>query len=291
MTPRHRVTGRAERFFVVTIDVLGSGGLVLSASWALRTAGNGRDILDERAVRFRARALHRAVYALDLKRPAYSARSVVTGRQVAVLLASASLLLCAWIAWPVGTSKALVAAMSLGFLGSLTFRTTLAAMGRRARRAPCSAAEGEDLPVYTVLAPLYREAGMLAQLAEALGALDYPREKLDLKFIVEEDDEGTRAAAEALGQGEVIVVPFGLPRTKPKACNFALHFARGEFVVIYDAEDRPEPDQLRKAVAAFRASADVACFQARLAIENGNRAWVAGGIMAQTPLENIPAAA
>ena len=52
------------------------------------------------------------------------------------------------------------------------------------------------------------------------------------------------------------MVPDRQPRTKPKALNYALQFATGDLAVIYDAEDRPEPDQLRKAATQFhRASA------------------------------------
>jgi cellulose synthase/poly-beta-1,6-N-acetylglucosamine synthase-like glycosyltransferase len=64
---------------------------------------------------------------------------------------------------------------------------------------------------------------------------------------------------------EVIVVPHAMPKTKPKACNHGLRAARGEFLVIYDAEDRPDRDQLRKAVAAFRRlPPGIACLQAKL---------------------------
>jgi len=67
----------------------------------------------------------------------------------------------------------------------------------------------------------------------------------------------------------IIVVPDGQPRTKPKACNVGLRFAHGEFLVIYDAEDRPAPDQLRRAVAAFRAAPpEMVCLQARLSYWN-----------------------
>ena len=108
--------------------------------------------------------------------------------------------------------------------------------------------------------------------------------------MLEEDDAQTCAVARELarcGPFDIIEVPPCLPRTKPKACNFALRFARGEYLVIYDAEDRPEPDQLRKAVAKFRASPrKTACLQARLSIHNGKQSWLAAGIMAQTPQEN-----
>ena len=132
--------------------------------------------------------------------------------------------------------------------------------------APCGVPD-DAWPVLTVLLPVYREAGMLPGLVRALEALDYPRDRLDAILLVEEDDPDTRAAAVRVAPPwlRVLVVPPGEPRTKPRACNVGLAAARGEFVVVFDAEDRPESDQLQKAVRAFRRlPGTVACLQARL---------------------------
>lgn len=112
-----------------------------------------------------------------------------------------------------------------------------------------------DLPVYTILVPVFREANIIDKLLENLGQLDYPRSKLDVLVLLEEDDTETIEAAKLSRPPEyvrILVVPRGDPQTKPRACNYGLTFARGEFVVIYDAEDRPDPDQLRAAITAFR---------------------------------------
>lgn len=126
-----------------------------------------------------------------------------------------------------------------------------------------------SLPVYTVLVPLYQEDGAVMQrLITNLLALDYPREKLDIKLIVEADDHATIAALKTLRPPalmEIVTVPPSLPRTKPKACNVALPRIRGEYAVIFDAEDAPAPDQLKRAVALFaQSSPQVACLQASL---------------------------
>lgn len=226
---------------------------------------------DRRCVR--TQALHRAAFGLALASPAYSARTVATRRQLSLAIIIALIICAIFVYRPAVTAQVMVAAMSLGFVLSLALRTALACFGRSNPTAPTPTAEA-DLPVYTVLLPLYREAGMVPQLADALGSLDYPRDRLDLKFIVEEDDRATRDALGKLGLEEIVVVPVGRPRTKPKACNYALQAARGEFVVIFDAEDRPEADQLRKAVAAFRADPGIACFQARLSIDNRSAGWL-----------------
>ncbi len=135
-----------------------------------------------------------------------------------------------------------------------------------------------DLPVYTILVPLFGEANVVPQLVDALTKLDYPADRLDVKLLVEIDDVETTAACRQANlppRWDVIVVPAGMPRTKPRACNSGLAQARGEFLVIYDAEDRPEPDQLRKAVAAFRrTSGEVICLQCKLNYYNAGQNWL-----------------
>jgi cellulose synthase/poly-beta-1,6-N-acetylglucosamine synthase-like glycosyltransferase len=125
-----------------------------------------------------------------------------------------------------------------------------------------------ELPVYTILLPVFREASMIEQLVSGITALDYPQKKLDVKLLVEEDDDDTRHAIEKAHLPrcfEVIVVPDEGPRGKPRACNAGLARAKGKFLVIYDAEDRPERDQLRKAVCAFgQLELNVVCLQAKL---------------------------
>ena len=111
-----------------------------------------------------------------------------------------------------------------------------------------------DLPIYTILVPLYKETEVVSKIVRHIGELDYPSGKLDVKILLEPDDPETLAAIEKTGLPEfceVIVCPQSLPKTKPKACNHGLARARGNYVVIFDAEDRPEPDQLKKAVVAF----------------------------------------
>ena len=136
-----------------------------------------------------------------------------------------------------------------------------------------------DGPIYTILVPLFREAHMLPGLVGHLRALEWPHDRLDIKIILEEVDDETIAAAQALEleeMFEIIIVPDYQPRTKAKACNYALASARGEFVTIYDAEDQPRPDQLRRAWHIFReAPRELACLQAILVFTNSDKSWLA----------------
>jgi cellulose synthase/poly-beta-1,6-N-acetylglucosamine synthase-like glycosyltransferase len=134
------------------------------------------------------------------------------------------------------------------------------------------------LPVYTILAPMYKEAKSLPSFLAAMSQMDYPPEKMDIKLIMEEDDSETLNAALALKPKhnfEIIQVPEGSLRTKPKACNYAMNFARGEYVTIFDADDIPETLQLKKAIATFRNLPDeVVCLQARLNYYKADTNWL-----------------
>ena len=145
------------------------------------------------------------------------------------------------------------------------------------RAALTSLAEGA-LPVVTILCPAYREAAGVPPLLRALARLDYPMDRLDVKLLLERDDRDTIDVARAQNPPfplDVVVVPEGEPRTKPKACNHGLWSARGDLLVIYDAEDRPEPGQLRLAARAFAdGPPEVACLQARLNYYDRERTWV-----------------
>ena len=211
--------------------------------------------------------------------PTLSAGSQLGRSNYAAVTANAALVLTAAIAAPTVTQMTVELLLSAVFLAWLGLRLMGAVIGETPppleRALPDSA-----LPVYSVIAALYREAKSVAGLLAAIERLDYPPEKLDVIIAVEADDGDTRAALAAIRTKfpiSVIPVPPSGPRTKPKALNVALHFARGTFTVIYDAEDRPEPDQLRRALQAFLAGpASLACVQARLCIDNTDDSWLAG---------------
>jgi len=135
-----------------------------------------------------------------------------------------------------------------------------------------------ELPLYTIIVPLFREAAVLPILADALCKLDYPAAKLQILFAFEDADIETYEAAKALRLPEhieFIRAPYSFPLTKPKACNYALSFARGEYLVVYDAEDLPDADQLKKAIAAFQNGGErLACVQAHLTYYNCFENWI-----------------
>ncbi|QGZ96084.1 Poly-beta-1,6-N-acetyl-D-glucosamine synthase [Terricaulis silvestris] len=214
-------------------------------------------------------AFHRAF-------PARSSKRVFFATQVLALTALIGLIVWAFAAAPaLSFEVAHIAALCL-FALAIGLRLVAAAS-----LAPIlwRLAKPQQWPVYTVLCPLYREANIVPDLVAALNALDYPANALDVKLLVEGDDVDTIAAALAASSAphiEIVIVPAAAPRTKPKALNVGLARARGEFVVVYDAEDRPHPQQLLAALGAFEdGDGRLACVQAPLVIDNADANWIA----------------
>jgi glycosyltransferase XagB len=138
-----------------------------------------------------------------------------------------------------------------------------------------NAVPDEAWPVYSVFCPLYKEWNVVPQFVQAMRQLDYPKDKLQVMLLLEEDDLETIKQVAQMDLPEyfdTVIVPHALPKTKPKALNYGLLKARGEYVVVYDAEDVPDPKQLKKAVLAFKkARKDTICVQAKLNFYNPNQ--------------------
>ena len=131
-----------------------------------------------------------------------------------------------------------------------------------------------QLPTYTILCPLYNEWEVLPQFVKAIERIEWPHEKLEVLLLLEEDDQRTLVEARKLALPSyftIVIVPNSYPKTKPKACNYGLTLAHGEYVVIYDAEDIPDTLQLKKSYLGFKkVSGDVFCLQAKLNYYNPN---------------------
>jgi cellulose synthase/poly-beta-1,6-N-acetylglucosamine synthase-like glycosyltransferase len=170
--------------------------------------------------------------------------------------------------------------LSIFFLVAIIFKLFLSLVGSKfelyqaVTNQELRQVNNDDLPIYTILLPVYKEDKLIKKLIWNLQSLDYPREKLDVKLLIEEDDEKTLNAVRDLdfpAVFEVIIVPYHLPKTKPKACNYGLHFARGKYLTIYDAEDIPDSDQLKKVVTLFNKLPDkYICVQSALNYFNRN---------------------
>ncbi|MGY1855559.1 glycosyltransferase [Modestobacter sp. SYSU DS0290] len=230
----------------------------------------------QRALRtvWREELVHDAVTSLAERRPDESASTVFVRKQVVgAVLAVAALVVGAVLDLPT-TLVVLVATVNVAVALAVGAKAVISTVGtawetvEQVTDEEVAALDEHDLPVYTILVPVYKEAGIVGLLMRNLADLDYPREKLEILLLLEEDDPETLQAALAAAPPDlvrIVVVPHSLPKTKPRACNVGLAFARGEYVVIFDAEDRPDPDQLKKAIVAFdKGGDDLVCVQAAL---------------------------
>jgi hypothetical protein len=174
-------------------------------------------------------------------------------------------------------SLAVLSAVGLWIAFASSVGLRFAAMTAAVSACTSEPLDDRELPVYSIIAPLFREEKILAPLIQSLDAIDYPRSKLDIKIVVEQNDLETLLALARMrlpSRYEIIVAPRGAPSTKPRALNIALPSVRGEFTVIYDAEDAPACDQLRRAATRFAGDKSIDCLQARLTIDNIDDSWL-----------------
>ncbi len=223
--------------------------------------------------------MHRKIASIDPlelshKHPEWSASVPITAVQKRVVVVLFVLLLAAVIVAPLKTGQVLIAFCTIFYM-ILTLYKFIVIRSSISPDASISytpeeiaAEEPREWPMYTVLIPMYKEPEVLQQMVKAMCDMDYPADKKDIQFLLEEDDLLTLNAARAMDMPQgfrIVEIPESFPRTKPKACNIGLYLAEGKYLVIYDAEDMPERDQLKKAVMAFeRSDEKVACIQSRL---------------------------
>ncbi|MCW2539911.1 MAG: group 2 family glycosyl transferase [Frankiales bacterium] len=239
--------------------------LVVSSDWSVSKAIQ---------LGYRDAVVDRATEQLWRDHPEASARVVLDRRQQIVGGLTLVSVIALIVLFPTATLSVLSLLLATGFLVGIAFKFVVCMTGARKEfeqtvtAAEVAALTDEELPIYTVLVPCYRESEIIGQLVTNLGRLDYPSDKLEILLLLEADDDETLAAAKASNPDHTItfvIIPDGQPKTKPKACNVGLFLAKGDFLVIYDAEDRPDADQLKRAVIGFRkARRGTVCLQAAL---------------------------
>ena len=212
-----------------------------------------------------------AVNALALEHPDFSAKKVLTPWQGFMCGVAITLLpILAWFCF-VPFMFAAHLLITLIFAACVLLRLSAAQYAKPLEDHPIAAPQG-PYPIYSVLVALHKEAGIVPQLCACLNKLNWPASRLEVLFICEESDlptiEALKTAPQSAAFRTVTVPDFG-PQTKPRALTYALPMTSGEFVVVYDAEDRPHPDQLMEAYSRFqREPMRMACLQAPLVITN-----------------------
>lgn len=207
------------------------------------------------------------------RHPEIAARTGIAGWQ---RVAAAGLAVALLVTVGTGSAGTAMILASVLFCGTVLVRLGLALAGGTAPDQPPAPRLPEaDLPSYTVLVPAYQEEAVIGDTIRCIAGLDYPAANLEVLVLVEQHDQATADAVRAVDPPDfvrIVPLPPGPPQTKPRAVNLGLLLAGGDLLVIFDAEDRPEPDQLRKVAAQFAAGGPrLACVQARLNFYNGRR--------------------
>jgi glycosyltransferase XagB len=218
-----------------------------------------------------------AAHSAERADPELCVRRSMDRRSLGLATVALILIVASFVGLAPGLRLGVSLTLAVAFLANISLRLRVCAAGARARDPAGSLADAR-LPIYTLVIALYKEAAVASQLARAIDRFDYPRAKLDVKFVIEADDAETAAALRAhppRTPHEIIMAPEGAPRTKPRALNVAMPYARGSLVAVFDAEDIPEGRQLRRAAAIFDKSPQtLACLQASLVIDNGALNWM-----------------
>ncbi len=223
--------------------------------------------------------LRRAVSGLFERFPQMSARIVVHAWQGIVVGFAIAAVPVGFLLAPLAMLAVLHGLATFFFLACVALRFAVVASPRPPAMRPRLSLPPPDAPRFSVLVALYREAAMVPHLLAALDRLVWPRERLEIRLVCEADDAATLAAIRAHPlppHMEIVEVPPGEPRTKPKALAYALPMTGGEFVTLYDAEDRPDPMQLVEAWQRFRTGGpDLGVVQAPLEISNSEAGVIA----------------
>ena len=206
--------------------------------------------------------------------PEDCANRVLSGGQRVVLIGFVVAVLIGFVLAPLQTGIVLVVMSVIIYMLASLYKLKLFydSFGRRREfdfsDEDVATIDDREVPRYTILVPLFREAAVVPRLTNNLTKLDYPASKLEILLLCEEEDDDTIQAildANLPPYFRLLVVPDSQPKTKPKACNYGIQQATGKFVVIYDAEDQPDPDQLKKVLLAWERSEDnVVCVQCKL---------------------------
>lgn len=147
------------------------------------------------------------------------------------------------------------------------YRRTRGSASAQKMQTPTGAL-GDDLPFITVQLPIYNERYVAARLINAVAALDWPNDRLQIQVLDDSSDDTGLIVASTLAnlrEGGMRIEHLRRPERsgyKAGALEFGLESAQGEFVAIFDADFMPQADFLHQTIPSF-ADPTVGCVQTR----------------------------
>jgi hypothetical protein len=164
--------------------------LVVSSDWSVSKAIQ---------LGYRDTVVDRATEQLWRDHPEASARVVLDRRQQIVGGLALVSVIALIVLSPTATLSTLSMLLAAGFLVGIAFKFVVCMTGARKEfeqtvtAAEVAALTDDELPIYTVLVPCYRESEIFGQLVTNLGRLNYPTDKLEILLLLEADDDETLA--------------------------------------------------------------------------------------------------
>ncbi len=156
----------------------------------------------------------------------------------------------------------------------------LAGLSVWGRRRPIPRAEPRTWPTVTVQLPIYNEGSVVERLLEAVAALDYPRDRLEIQVLDDSTDETAQRVKRRVADYQAMGLPIELLRRpnrngyKAGALAYGMRRARGEFIAIFDADFVPPPDFLKRMIPVLLADPTIGAAQARWSHLNADRSWI-----------------
>lgn len=224
-------------------------------------AAEDLDLLKALHVKYGQKYLQRSIFHLYEDDPDSCAIETFTKKQliaVGIGMVVVAFLLFQYPYATLVTGNLLINALlffSIAFKFALTVVGSQAELTQKISKGEIASIQDDELPIYTVLLPIFKESEIIKKLIWNLQSLNYPREKLDIKLLIESNDDLTYQAVKDLEFPAVfdpVIIPPAQPKTKPKACNYGLYFCKGEYLTIYDAEDIPDSNQLKEVYRLFQ---------------------------------------
>lgn len=218
--------------------------------------------------------------------PTQSAKGHITPESISLaIVGSLVFVLCvAALKWATGSAVITIFALSISimYIVLVLFKlfimcVSIAHPTEEVAPEDLSAVDDADLPVVSVMIPLYKEREIIPQIFQYLLDFDYPQDKLDIIFILESTDAETAQAFLEMhppAHFKALLSPDVQPKTKPKAMNVAFKVARGDILVIFDAEVIPERDQLKKAAVMFQRHPEAMYLHSKMDVYNAKTNWI-----------------
>lgn len=134
-------------------------------------------------------------------------------------------------------------------------------------------------PMVSVLIPAHNEGMVIEATLRALAASDYPAGRYEILLIDDGSTDDTRAVAARVAaeheQIRIVEVPRGEGgKGKSRTLNVALPHAKGELIAVYDADNTPQPDCLRRLVAALCSNPRLVAVNGKVRTRNWSDSWL-----------------